>query len=44
MGTVLEGCITEEQRSALLFFFFVGGVHKEMLPVYGGSVCRVKQF
>jgi hypothetical protein len=41
MATVLEECITEEQRSVVLYF--VGkrlnakDIHKEMFPVYGGK-------
>jgi ABC-type Na+ transport system ATPase subunit NatA len=42
MATVLEECITEEQRSGVLFFCEQNGlstkdVHKEMFSVYGGK-------
>jgi hypothetical protein len=41
MATVLEMCITEEQRSVVLFFSAKGveakDIHKEMFPVYGGK-------
>jgi hypothetical protein len=41
MATVLEECITEEQRSVLRFLLAKGlnakDIHKEMFPVYGGK-------
>jgi hypothetical protein len=47
MATVLEACITVEQRSMV---HFVGtkdinakDIHKEIFPVYGGSICRLKR-
>jgi hypothetical protein len=47
MATVLE-CTEEEQRSVVCFLWVKGlnakDIHKEMFPVYGGSVCRVKRF
>jgi hypothetical protein len=40
MATVLEECITEEQRSVVRFLWAKGlnanNIHKEMFPVYGG--------
>jgi hypothetical protein len=49
MATVLKKFTTEEQRSVVRYFLWVKGlnvkdIHKEMLPVYVGSVCRVKRF
>jgi hypothetical protein len=41
MATVLEECITEEQRSVVRFFFLwakglgAKDIHKETFPVYG---------
>jgi hypothetical protein len=39
MAIVLEECITEEQRSVVLFLWAKGlnatDIHKEMLPFYG---------
>jgi hypothetical protein len=41
MATVLEACITEEQRSVVRFLWAEGlnakDIHKEMFPVYGGK-------
>jgi hypothetical protein len=41
MTTVLEECITEEQRSVELFLWAKGlnakGIHKEMFLYYGGE-------
>jgi hypothetical protein len=41
MATVLEECITEEQRSVVRFLWAKGlnakDIHKEMLPVYVGK-------
>jgi transposase len=41
MATVLEECITEEQRSAVSFLWAKGlnvkDIHKEIFPVYGGK-------
>jgi hypothetical protein len=48
METVLEGCITEQQRSVVNFLWIkeltAKDIHKEMFPVYVGSVCHVKRF
>jgi hypothetical protein len=47
MATVLEQYTTEDQR---LLCDFVGkrlnakDIHKEIFPVYGGSVCSIKRF
>jgi hypothetical protein len=42
MATVIEECITEEQRSVVRFFLWAEelnakDVHKEMITVYGGK-------
>jgi hypothetical protein len=41
MATVLEKCITREQRSVVRFVWAKGlnakDIHKEMFPVYGGK-------
>jgi hypothetical protein len=41
MATVLEACITEEQRSVVRFLWTKGlnakDIHKEMFPVYVGK-------
>jgi hypothetical protein len=41
LATVLEECITEEQRSVVRFLrakeLNAKGNHKEMFPVYGGK-------
>jgi hypothetical protein len=41
MATVIEECITEEQRSVMRFLWEKGlsakDVHKEMFPVYSGK-------
>jgi hypothetical protein len=41
MATVLDGCITEEQRTVVGFLWAKGlsakDIHKEMFPVYGGN-------
>jgi ribulose 1,5-bisphosphate synthetase/thiazole synthase len=41
MVTVLEECITEEQRSVVRFLLAKGlsakDIHTEMFPVYGGK-------
>jgi hypothetical protein len=41
MATVLEECITEEQRSVVRFLWTkrlnAKDIHKEMFPVYGGK-------
>jgi hypothetical protein len=46
MVTVLEECITEEQRSVVFFLWAKGlsekDIRKEMFPV--GSVCLLKRF
>jgi hypothetical protein len=48
MTTMLEEYTTEEQRSLVRFFWAkvlnAKDIHKEVFPVYGGSVCRVKRF
>jgi hypothetical protein len=44
---MLEECTTIEQRSVVRFCGQKLGAednNKEMLPVYGGSVCRIKWF
>jgi hypothetical protein len=47
MATVFE-CNTEEQRSIVRFLWAKGlkakDIHKEVFPVYGGSIFRVKRF
>jgi hypothetical protein len=41
MATVLEGCIAEEQHSAMHFLWEKGlkakDIHKEIFPVYSGK-------
>jgi hypothetical protein len=41
MATVLEECITEEERPVVRFLWSKGlnakDIHKEMFPVYGGN-------
>jgi hypothetical protein len=42
MVNMLEGCITEEQRSVVHFFLCAKGpcakdIHREIFPVYGGK-------
>jgi hypothetical protein len=41
MATVLDKCITEDQRSVVRFLCAKGlkakDIHKEMFPVYGGK-------
>jgi hypothetical protein len=48
MATVLEKCITEEQRPVVSFLcakrLSANDIRKEMCPVKFGSVCRVKRF
>jgi hypothetical protein len=50
MVTVLEEYTTEEQRSAVVFFFLwakglsVKDIHKEMFPVYDGKCFSRKRF
>jgi hypothetical protein len=46
MGTVLEECSTEEQRSVVPFLWAKGlkakDIHKEMFPLYGGKCLSPK--
>jgi hypothetical protein len=48
MANVLDECTTEEQRFVVRLLWAKGvnakDINKEMFPVYGGSVCRVKRF
>jgi hypothetical protein len=48
MATVPRECSTEELRSVVRFLWTKGlnanDIHKEMFPVYGCSVCRIKRF
>jgi hypothetical protein len=48
MATVLEECTIEEHYSVVHFLWAKGlnakDIHKEMFPVYVGSVCPIKQF
>jgi hypothetical protein len=48
MATVPEDYITEHWRSVVRFLWAKGlsakGGRKEMVPIYGGSVCHVKRF
>jgi hypothetical protein len=46
METVLEECITEEQRSVVRFWWAKGliakVIHKEMFPLYAGKCLLLK--
>jgi hypothetical protein len=47
MVTMLEGYITKEQRSVVIFFLQAKGfnakdIHKDMLPVYSGKCLSYK--
>jgi hypothetical protein len=48
MAAVLKECITEEQRSVVLFLWKKGhnekDIHKEIFPVYGGKCLSCKAF
>jgi hypothetical protein len=48
MATMLEKFLTEEQHSVVNFLWAKGlnakNIHKDVLPVYDRSVCRVKRF
>jgi hypothetical protein len=48
MGTVLEECTTEEQRSVVRILWAkwlnAKGIHKERFPVYGGKCLSRKEF